>query len=477
MSLTLDYSSIFERSPDKDRSKNQSIRNKLLSLDDLRSHRHKFEEAHTALSKDRKEGKLYFWELPFDNKMIDEIVDYASDSLERFDDFVQLGIGGSALGAIALHSALNHPQHNLLEKQRRSGCRFFCPDNIDPDLIQSVFDVVNPAKTLFHVVSKSGSTAETISQFMLTVSTLKEVLGSNWNNNLVITTDPDNGFLRKFAEENHIKNFSVDPRVGGRFTVLSPVGLLPAAITGIDIRAVCAGAAQVSESCFEKDLFSNLPALFALILFLSDTTLDRRINVLFAYSNRLFPISDWFRQLWAESLGKKNDLNGNTVFTGPTPVKAIGATDQHSQVQLYVEGPNDKVVIFLGTKNLGRKLEIPDIGVKASELDYLVDSEFGQLLNAERKATAFALQQAERLNMTLEIDKIDPEHIGALFYIFEAAVLYAGHYYNVNSLDQPGVEAGKQATYALMGRRGYSAKRKEIMVSDAGERYCLRVKI
>jgi len=199
------------------------------------------------------------------------------------------------------------------------------------------------------------------------------------------------------------------------------------------------------------------------------------MQVFFAYSNRLYFIADWMRQLWAESLGKKFDLQGKEVYTGPTPLKALGVTDQHSQVQLYMEGPQDKVIIFLGVKEFENKIEIPSGVLDTPDTSYLGGAELGQLLNAERRATRQALTEAGRPNLTLEMDQIDPPHIGALMYLLEAATLYAGGFYNVNPLDQPGVEAGKKAAYALMGRVGYEDLRQRLEAEIDIGKYALSI--
>ena len=457
MSLTLNYTSILASSVGE--------RCGLLSAD-LDSLRPAFAATRLDLIRRHQSGELPFWDLPFREAEISDVERFAASARKRFRNFVVLGIGGSALGPVALHQALNHPQHNLLPEEQRAGCRFFCPDNVDPDLIGAVMDVAPPEETLYNVVSKSGGTAETAAQFLLILDVLKRKLGDQWRDHLLLTTDPNKGLLRQFAERERIQTFPIDPGVGGRFCVLTPVGLLPAAMTGIDIRALCVGAGVLKELSFAEPLESNPAALLAGLLFLAQTRKALPIHVIFAYSNRLYPVADWFRQLWAESLGKRFALDGSEVFTGPTPVKAVGATDQHSQVQLYVEGPFDKAVLFLGTREFSRKFPIPDLGMTEPDLKYLQGAEFGQLLNAERRATAYALTSAGRANMTLELDRIDPAHIGALLYLLEAATLYAGGFYGVNPLDQPGVEAGKKATYALMGRPGYEAAREEMERSD-----------
>ncbi len=466
MEITFNYSSAFAETLGSEVG---------LTTSDIRSLTERFEAIRTDLENRCESGELPFWKLPFDEETITAVERYAKEKKNRFRNFVLLGIGGSALGANALHSALNHPQHNLLLDSERNGCRFFCPDNVDPDLVAGVLDVIEPEETLFNVVSKSGSTAETAAQMLIIIDLLKRRLGSKWRDHMVLTTDPEKGSLRNLAENENTASFSIPPLVGGRFSVLTPVGLLPAAMTGIDITGLCSGARKVYRTVFNRGIGDNPAALLAGILYLAQTTRGLPIHVVFAYSNRLYPVADWFRQLWAESLGKRYDLQGNEVFTGPTPVKAVGATDQHSQVQLYVEGPRDKIALFIGTKQFGHKLTIPRDD-DHPENSYMSDVDLGYLLNVERRATAYALTKAGRPNMTLELDCIDAEHVGALLYLLEAATLYAGGFYGVNPLDQPGVEAGKIATYALMGRKGYENERAEIesFSADAGREVSLR---
>ncbi len=430
-----------------------------LSQSDIDAIRYIFRSTRADLSLRHASGNLPFYDLPFDNSVIEEVEAFALLAKNRFRNLVLMGIGGSALGPIALHSSLNHLQHNLLPDHKRPGLRFFCPDNIDPDYINSVLDVTDPTESLYNVVSKSGGTAETVAQFLIVVDLLRKKIGKYWRDHLVLTTDPEQGLLRKFAIEEGIKTFSIPSGVGGRFCLLTPVGLLPAALTGINIKALCAGARAIKESCFSPELEENPAAMFAGLLYLAQAVKSRPIHVMFAYSNRLYPVADWFRQLWAESLGKRLAIDGREIFTGPTPVKAIGATDQHSQVQLYVEGPPDKAFIFLGTKNFQTNITLPNIGSEAPEMTYLQGVNLDQLLNAERSATAYALASSGKPVMSLELDAIDAPHIGALMYLLEAATLYGGGFYRVNPLDQPGVEAGKKATYALMGRKGYEAEK------------------
>ena len=212
---------------------------------------------------------------------------------------------------------------------------------------------------LVNVVSKSGGTAETLAQYLVVRHWLDEALGSAASRHLVFTTDPDKGALREIATREGIATLEVPPDVGGRFSVLSPVGLLPAALVGIDIEALLEGAARAVARAESDDLLDNPAALFAALHWTADTQAGARLHVLMPYTDRLRDFAEWFRQLWAESLGKRVDREGRVVHTGPTPIASVGATDQHCQVQLFMEGPFDKVVTFVTVADPGEDVTIP----------------------------------------------------------------------------------------------------------------------
>ena len=410
----------------------------------------------------RKNGELPFYDLPDDQDTVERIEEYAAKARTRFKNVVILGIGGSALGPIALQEALKPLLWNSRPDDLRDAPRMFVPDNPDPEYFGAVLDLCDPKDTLFNVVTKSGSTAETISQFTAVLSALKESMGDDYRNHLVFTTDPAKGSLRQIARTEGINTFSIPSSVGGRFSVMTAVGLLPAALLGIDIRALLAGAAEQRELVFKRNFDLNPSAAFALLQYLAQTVRGQGIHVMMSYSNALFRTADWFRQLWAESLGKKSNLRGETVHTGPTPVAALGSTDQHSQVQLYVEGPYDKTFTLLLPQSYRRNIKAGKHYPDMDGIDYLAGEDIGTLLKAEGEATQRALTAAHRPNMAFLFDSITPEVVGGLMYLFEAATLVAGGLYEVNPLDQPGVEAGKVATYALMGRSGYEDVRADI---------------
>lgn len=418
-----------------------------------------FRRVHEAVAERRRSGELGFFDLPYQKQVVEQIRSFADGLGQAFDNVVVLGIGGSALGTIALQNALLPPHWNELDDEARDYYpRLYVLDNVDPTTIGPLLDRLDPRRTLFNVVSKSGSTAETMAQFMIVRERLRQALPDDaYRGHLIFTTDPEKGVLRRIADEEGIATLPVPPAVGGRFSVLSAVGLLPAALVGIEVEELLAGAAAMEARCDTPELADNPAAIFAALQFLADSRHQAPIHVMMAYSDRLYGMADWYRQMWAESLGKRQDRQGGDVFRGPTPVKALGATDQHSQVQLYMEGPFDKTVTFLAVRAHGRDLDIPRIYEDVSELGYLGGRSLGELLDAERQATSAALAAAGRMNMTIELPRADAGSLGQLLMMLQLATVYAGGLYDIDPLDQPGVELGKQLTYALMGRAGYDS--------------------
>jgi glucose-6-phosphate isomerase len=287
---------------------------------------------------------------------------------------------------------------------------------------------------------------------------------------MVITTDPAKGELREIVNKFGYQSLPIPSDVGGRWSVLSAVGLLSASVTGIDIHKLLAGAAEMDAICKKSGNLWENPALTGAALhYLMDKAKGKNIQVMMAYSHALRDVADWFRQLWAESLGKRVDRAGKLVHCGQTPEKAVGATDQHSVMQLYIEGPYDKVVTFLTVDEFGSRCDIPHAFPEYEAVKYLGGHTMNELLNAEGKATELALTQSGKPNCAIRVSKVDERTVGALLYLLEMQTAYAGELYNVNAYDQPGVELGKVNTYALMGRKGFEAKRREVEVAGKAD--------
>ncbi len=418
-----------------------------------------FRRAHAGLERRRAAGELGFLALPGDDALHRQSTDFAAKVRGMFDDVVVLGIGGSALGPIALRTALLAPAWNTLSKDERGGQpRLHVLDNVDPRTISALLDRLDLERALFVVTSKSGGTAETMSQYLVVRERLAEKT-KDPASHLVFVTDPQKGALREIAKSDGISALDIPQAVGGRFSVLTPVGILPAALVGMDTAGLLAGAAEIAQRSATDDLAKNPSGIFAMLQFLADTKLGRHIHVLMPYSDPLRDLADWFVQLWAESRGKHRQAGDAGI--GPTPLGALGATDQHSKVQLFMEGPGDKTVAFIAVKEIGSDLTIPKLHSEVKELGYLGGHRLGELLSIEQRATAGALARRGRPNMTIHVDRVDAHHLGALFMLLEIATIYAGELYGVNPLDQPGVELGKQFTYAMLGRADAEQARQE----------------
>ncbi len=407
-------------------------------------------------SKKDKPGQWLQWmNLGYNEETVWLVKEYAAMVQNQFDNILVLGIGGSALGGMALCEALLKPYWNLLSNEQRNNLpKIFFLDNIDPDQINGLLDILDLKKTLVNVITKSGSTAETMSQFMIVKSRLEAELGDEYRKNVVATTDKNAGILRQISNEEGYKTFVVPDDVGGRFSVFSAVGLLPFALVGIDIEELIQGVKDMDLALKNTDIRHNIAAQNALIHYLMDTKKGKNLSVMMPYSSKLKYISDWYVQLWAESLGKNKDNDGNSVNIGPTPIKALGATDQHSQIQLYNEGPNDKLINFIRVKQFDTTLEIPKI-FEFTGIGYLGGKTINDLINAEAESTKVALIDYQRPNVTLTIDRVCPYDLGQLIYMLEVQTAIAGELYNINTFNQPGVEQAKNYTYALMGRAGY----------------------
>lgn len=398
-------------------------------------------EAHLDLMRLRKSGSLPFYDLPFRGEMAAEILAYVEERKDRFSDVVVLGIGGSSLGPAALYTALGRTPADAAPR-----LRLHFPDNVDPFEFDRLLNALDLEKTLFNVVTKSGGTPETIAQYLIVRERLEQKLKDRCRDHLVFTTDPEKGLLRRLSKEEGIRAFDIDPGVGGRFSVFTPVGLLPAAFAGLDIADLCAGARAAVEDGTQDDPIANPAYRFALSLCLLRDLRSVGTVILMPYCNRLLGLADWFRQLWAESLGKRFNLKGEEIFWGQTPEKALGATDQHSQVQLYMEGPFDKVICFLEVEDHGVDVMIPHLYPQIPELDFWGGHTLKELINAECAATREALLQAGRPNLTARFPNVTAFSVGDFLMTLEIATVFAGAFLGINALDQPGVELGKKLT-------------------------------
>ena len=420
--------------------------------------RHAFE----TVQKNRGKNMMGWADLPYNQKEIaKDIIETAAMVRENYDYFVVLGIGGSALGPIAAFTALKHLHYNDLPAEKRNGPKFYVEDNVDPERMSALFDVIDPEKTMFNVITKSGSTSETMSQYLIIWDMLVKKFGDKAKEHMIATTSSTKGNLIKLAQKEKLKTFYIPEGVGGRFSELCPVGLFPAAVLGIDIEEMLAGASYMDKVvCTEASL--NNPAMAFAVLQYIAMNKGKNISVMMPYSDSLRFMADWYCQLWAESLGKAKHKDDSDAHVGQTPVKSLGVTDQHSQVQLYTEGPFDKVITFIAVDEYRTIVKIPDGCEEFPNVNFLCGHTLNQLITTEMNATAYALNQKKRLNNTIYLPKVNEFTLGELLFMLELATAYCGEMLNIDTYNQPGVEEGKNATYAMFGRSGYEEKRSEL---------------
>lgn len=418
--------------------------------------------AYDRVAEGRGKNMMGWTELPYNqDEVVEDILATAKEVRKKCDNFVVLGIGGSALGPIAVFQALCHLHHNDLPKSKRKAPKFYVEDNVDPERMLALLDVIDLDKTVFNVITKSGSTSETMTQYLIIMKMLKDKFGDKAKDHMIATTSMSKGNLIKIAKEEGLKTFYIPDGVGGRFSELCPVGLLPAAVLGIDIKAMLEGAKYMDKLCMRKDFKSN-PAMTSALLSYLSMRRGKNVSVMMPYADSLKYMADWYCQLWGESLGKEVNLQGETVNAGQTPVKSLGVTDQHSQVQLYTEGPFDKVVTFLAVDAYRGEQVISDGCENIPDVNFLCGHTMNELITAERKATEYALTSKGRLNRTIVLPEVNAFTIGELMYFFQMETAFTGEMLGIDTYNQPGVENGKNATYALLGRNGYDAKREEL---------------
>jgi len=406
-------------------------------------------------------GVLGFWKLPDDMAQADACERLAQKLGPEIDDVLILGIGGSSLGARAALHALSPA---LTSVGLGGGRRIHLPDNSDPWLFKALLDKLSPSRTLVLVVSKSGGTVETAAQMLCAEQWLEKSLGkAALPRHMVAITDPEQGTLRAHARELGLPTLAIPSNVGGRFSVLTPAGLLPLFLAGIDARGLLRGAKAMAKRCENGKLLENPAGIIASLHTLHMRLYQRNIHVLMPYADALRHTAAWFVQLWAESLGKRVDRKGRVVELGPTPLPAVGATDQHAQVQLFIEGPRDKLVTFVAVDHPDTDLTIPSV---TGDNAYLAGHRLAELLDAERRGTALALARNGRPSLCVHLPRLDAENLGGLFFLFEAATAFAGELLDIDAFDQPGVEEGKRLAFGLLGRQGYEAQREAVLESE-----------
>lgn len=434
-----------------------------LSVKDLEAFGHRLESVHKELEEERKLGQHAFRDLPSDDVTRDEVNEYAAWARERFSDVLVIGVGGSGNGPEAVVQALSHPYQNLLTPEQRGPIpRVFFLHSTDPIQVRATLDIVDLSRTLVVLITKSGNSTETWANFAAVYEPLKAAVpAEDLKDHVAVVCDTEQGELARLASEMNFRAFSIPKGVASRYGVFSPAGLLPMALAGHSIDEFLDGGREIDELCRQnQSVFRNPAYAFALVHYLMDELKEIKQTVFFPYSERLAATGDWFRQLWAESLGKKTATSGDIVNAGCTPIRSNGPAD-HSQMQLYVEGPKDKLVAFVEIGGLSTLEPIPNAFPSIDNANYLGGKSLGELLVTQKRASEYQLARAGRPSITLQVPALDSRSMGQLMMQLMIAATVGGKLYEVNPYDQPAVEEGKIATWALMGKKAYAEKKPE----------------
>lgn len=404
----------------------------------------RFDEIHRGVKALRSTGQLAFAHVPDDIRAISETLALA-EQFKGVKNVLVFGIGGSALGAKSVHQALGAPLGGVFA----NGARLHIVDNVDALTHLELAGTLRDEDNAFVFVSKSGNTAETLAQYLFA----KKAFPKLSKDNVVFITDPGEGCLRDLAGKQGCAALSIPPGVGGRFSVFTPAGLFPLALAGHDIEALLEGARQGERLCREGVLTQNPAALLA---FTSDHWFRKGMRqlVFMPYADRLALFADWAAQLFAESLNKKTTISGGSPAYGVTPIKALGTTDQHSQLQLYLDGVRDKLVLFLEVESVP-EARLAGEADGDDRLDFLSGKTLNELIAAEKRATEECLRENGRPNATAVLAAVNAFQIGQLYQVFMNVVPYLGALLDINAYDQPAVERIKKFTFGLMGKNGY----------------------
>ncbi|PHS38956.1 MAG: glucose-6-phosphate isomerase [Sulfurovum sp.] len=395
------------------------------------------DDALLAIKEENESGRIGYYTLPETSlALIDELEEYRKTNAliagGKIKDIVIIGIGGSSLGVKAIDS--------LLASKSESAVTLHLFENSDPVNISQTLSKLEKESSLFIVISKSGGTIETTSIFKTIIAHFDLDLDAADKERVLVITDAGSS-LSKFADSYSIKQFNIPDNVGGRFSVLSAVGIVPLTLVGYDTKALLSGAGEFLDRLFsgeEKHLLEK-----ACYYYENAKTLS--INILFSYDNDLENLTKWYVQLWGESLGKI-DSRGSSV--GMTPIGLIGAVDQHSFLQLVIEGPKDKTVTFITIDDFENDLSIPDVSLRHIEkTDFINGKTFNELINAQCAATRQSLRDNAVPTDGIRLSRINEENIGAMIIYYELLTSLTGSMLKINTYDQPGVELGKQILY------------------------------
>ncbi|MBA3686723.1 MAG: hypothetical protein H0W72_15985 [Planctomycetes bacterium] len=446
MSLTLDYTNCLAESIGATHGLTKSEVDTLVA---------KFPKHHENIEELRSNGESSFFDLPYQD--LGDLKALLKKHQGKWDNLVLVATGGSAIAPLSLLHALGHNFYNDLDpKARKSAPRVFVAHNPDPGYLTDLLDVIDVKKTLFQVIGRSGASCECVATYMWLQELVKKKGGKgSLSAQVVFTTDREKGPLAEIAKQEKLDLLNVPANLAGRFGVIGNTGLFLAGMCGFDVAALLAGAGDMDKRTRHGDPLKNPAYMHSLVHYLLTRKRRKTIHATFAFSNRLHGVAEWYAHLCSVSLGKMLNRKGKAVHVGPTPVSALGSFDQHGQMQLYAEGPFDKVVTFLTVKDHGAKVTAPVAYAKVDQAGFLGGIDFAKLLDMGHVGAEQAITASGRPNMAIVLDRLDEQSIGGLYYLLQLSTVMSAELYGIDPFDQPGVEHGKHALYAQLGRPGF----------------------
>jgi glucose-6-phosphate isomerase len=378
---------------------------------------------------------------------LDEISRVA-EAIRHFQNILVIGIGGSSLGCKAIRHALKP------ERLPENPVSLRFVENIDPFLLEGLFQELNPKNTALICISKSGDTIETVAQYQILRQWLIKHLGKKQaSKQQWLVTDPEQGWLHECARRDNITALAVPRKVGGRYSVLSAVGLLPLRVSGVDIQELLQGAADNAARC-QSPVSEENPALeMAALYYLLDVECDKHLSIMMPYVNRLRLFVDWYCQLWAESLGKNTSYKNGVTAAGTLPVRAMGAVDQHSQLQMYLESRKNKMFSFIELTQWQNDIPLPQSDFDHSFFPYLKDKSLVDVIAAEFCATRQVITDTGHPNLTVSLPELSAYTLGQLIDLYQRTTIYTGLLYGINPQDQPSVEKGKKLAIECLNNK------------------------
>jgi len=372
---------------------------------------------HESLKRRRQAGELVVYDLPYMRESIIEVMSFAGEQIGRFENYVHIGNSASTLGPRALHCALNHPFHNHFTDKDRGGYpRLFFVDGFDPDTLNGLLAIIDPRQTLFNIVSKSGDSAEAIASFLFFLGALKKRAGETWRRQVIFTTHPEDGDLRTIARSERIKAFAIHPLVGNGFLLLTPVGLLPAALSGIDVHGLLHGAIEMDGACRSNDVMKNPAYLFGAGHFLLDTLKVKRQVVMLPSVDCLQDFSLWFQRFWR--------LAVQVELSAKLPAPRASATENISEI--ISEKVNDKVFTLLSADRYRHETILPVEFQAQKSFQSSVGKTSEEILQNRQQTVTETLISTRRPHLNLTFPAIRPETVGEFIYMMQVAAVYAG---------------------------------------------------